>query len=70
MELVDQSKLTGLAWIVSRWCNGGDCVRVARGGKMIFIGGTGHPSGPTFSFTGPEWQAFVARIKRGELDAP
>jgi predicted secreted Zn-dependent protease len=68
MELVEQSQLTGLTWHMSRRCNGGNCVRVAHDGKMIFLGSTTNPAAPALCCSRPQWQALIDRIKRGELD--
>jgi hypothetical protein len=68
MERADSAKLAGLQWQVSQRCNGGECVRVADGGQMIFLGDTKNPSGPVFSYSRPQWQALITQIKRGDLD--
>jgi hypothetical protein len=68
MKLVDPSTVTELIWNVSRKCNGGTCVRVAHDGRTVFLGDAKNPSGPVLSCSPPQWQAFISRIKRGELD--
>ena len=58
----------GLTWRVSRRCDGGACVMVARDGELILIGSTTQPDGPKISFTKTEVAAFAAGIKSGEFD--
>jgi Domain of unknown function (DUF397) len=58
----------GLAWRVSRACDGGACVMVARDGELILFGNTTQPDGPKVSYTRAEVEAFAAGIKRGEFD--
>jgi hypothetical protein len=57
-----------LTWRVSRTCDGGACVMVARDGEFVLFGNTGKPSGPKLSFSRAEVAAFAAAIKRGEFD--
>jgi uncharacterized protein DUF397 len=66
MEEVTESE--GLTWRVSRTCDGGACVMVARDGEFILLGNTAQPDGPKLSFTGAEVAAFAAAVKRGEFD--
>lgn len=66
MEEVTASE--GLTWRVSRTCDGGACVMVARDGEFVLVGNTGNPDGPRLSFTRAEVAAFAAAIKRGEFD--
>jgi hypothetical protein len=68
MGLSDPTEHANFSWRVSQKCNGGQCVRVADGGKMIFLGDSKNPSGPIFEYSRPEWQALITRIKRGDLD--
>ncbi len=68
MQLANPTKLTGLAWKVSQRCNGGECVRVADDGQMIFLGDTKNPSALVFSYSRPQWQALINQIKSGDLD--
>jgi Domain of unknown function (DUF397) len=58
----------GLIWRVSRTCDGGQCVMVARDGEFILFGNTTQPDGPKLSYTRAEVAAFAAGIKRGEFD--
>jgi hypothetical protein len=66
MEEVTASE--GLTWRVSRTCDGGTCVMVARDGESVLLGNTGKPDGPKLSFTRAEVAAFIAAVKRGEFD--
>jgi Domain of unknown function (DUF397) len=58
----------GLTWLVSRTCDGGACVMVARDGEFILFGNTTQPDGPKLSYTRAEVEAFAAGIKRGDFD--
>lgn len=66
MEEVTVSE--GLTWRVSRTCDGGACVMVARNREFILVGNTAQPDGPKLSFTRAEVAAFAAAVKRGEFD--
>ncbi len=57
-----------LSWLSAQSCNGGNCVLVAPSDTAIFIGDSKDPAGPILKYTRPEWDTFVARIKRGEFD--
>lgn len=57
-----------LAWRVSRTCDGGACVMVARDGEFILFGHTIQPDGPKFSYTRAEFKEFATGIKRGDFD--
>jgi Domain of unknown function (DUF397) len=62
--------LTGAVWFKSTYSNtGGNCVEVC----MSMPGAVGvrdskNVPGLELEFTGHAWSAFVAEIKRGELD--
>ena len=58
----------GLTWRVSRMCDGGACVMVARDGEFILFGNTTQPDGPKLSYTKAEVEAFAAGIRRGDFD--
>ena len=66
MEEVTASE--GLTWRVSRTCDGGACVMVARDGEFVLVGSTAQPDGPKLSFTRAEAAEFAAAVKRGEFD--
>ena len=55
-------------WRVSRLCEGGSCVGVARQGEFVLIGSTSSPEIPVSRFTSQEWSAFVAGVKLGDFD--
>ena len=57
-----------LAWLVSRTCDGGACVMVARDGDSILFGNTTQPDGPKLSYTRTEFKEFATGIKRGDFD--
>lgn len=59
---------THLDWRVSRTCEGGACIMVARDGDSVLFGNTTTPGGDTFSYTTTEWQQFVVGVKRGDFD--
>jgi predicted secreted Zn-dependent protease len=57
-----------LEWHVSRTCEGGACIKVARQGELVVIGNTANPVGPFNEFTADEWRHFVAGVKLGDFD--
>ena len=57
-----------LDWRVSRTCESGACVRVARHGESVLIGSTTDPEGPVSEFTTAEWREFLAGVKLGDFD--
>lgn len=57
-----------LAWVISRACDGGQCIMVARKGENVVVGNTENPDGPASEFTADEWRAFVAGVKLGDFD--
>jgi hypothetical protein len=58
----------GLTWRVSRTCDGGACIMVARDGEFILFGNTTKPDGPRLSYTRAEVKEFAAGIRRGDFD--
>jgi hypothetical protein len=58
----------GLDWRVSRTCESGACVAVARSGESILIGNSNEPDAPVSVFTIDEWREFVAGAKLGHFD--
>jgi predicted secreted Zn-dependent protease len=56
-----------LSWRVSRTCDGGACVMVARQGDSVVFG-KGHPDGPVIAYTRAEWKEFIAGVKLGDFD--
>ena len=57
-----------LDWRVSRTCEGGACIQVARSGESILIGNTNQPDGPVSVFTTDEWRQFLVGAKSGDFD--
>jgi len=57
-----------IAWRISRTCDSGACVGVARKGTVILIGNTDDPQGRVSEFTAEEWRVFVAGVKDGDFD--
>ena len=57
-----------LDWQVSRTCDNGQCIKVARAGKFVMIGNTSKPEGPVSEFTVEEWRHFLAGVKQGDFD--
>ena len=55
-------------WRISRSCDSGACVGVARYGEFIIIGNSNDPEAPASWFTRQEWSAFIAGVKLGEFD--
>ena len=57
-----------LDWRVSRTCDNGQCIKVARAGELVVIGNTTKPEGPVSEFTVDEWRHFLAGVKLGDFD--
>jgi predicted secreted Zn-dependent protease len=57
-----------LEWRVSRTCEGGACIKVARKGDFVAIGSTSDPARPVSEFTADEWRHFLAGVKLGDFD--
>jgi predicted secreted Zn-dependent protease len=57
-----------LDWRVSRTCDNGQCITVARDGDFVMIGNTSSPEGPFGEFTVDEWRHFLAGVKMGDFD--
>jgi predicted secreted Zn-dependent protease len=58
----------GLSWRVSRTCDGGACVMVARYDDSVVLGNTTRPDGPVYAYTRAEWKEFIAGVKLGDFD--
>jgi predicted secreted Zn-dependent protease len=65
---IDASAPGDLEWRVSRTCEGGACIKVARKGELVIIGDAANPIGPFNEFTTDEWRHFVAGVKLGDFD--
>jgi predicted secreted Zn-dependent protease len=63
-----ESASSGLEWRVSRTCESGACVAVARSGESILIGNSNKFSAPASVFTTDEWREFLAGAKLGHFD--
>jgi len=57
-----------LEWRVSRTCDTGACIRVARQGESVVIGSTTSSADLVSEFTADEWRHFVAGVKLGDFD--
>lgn len=55
-------------WRISRTCEGGACVGVARYGEFVLVGNTSNPESPVSRFTPKEWREFLAGVKLGDFD--
>ena len=57
-----------LEWRVSRTCETGACISVARKGELVLIGNTANPAGPVAEYSVDEWRHFIAGVKLGDFD--
>jgi hypothetical protein len=57
-----------LNWRVSRACEGGACIMVARHGDSVVFGDTNQPGGPAYAYTRAEWKEFLVGAKLGDFD--
>lgn len=64
----DVSAQGELDWLVSRTCESGACVGVARRGESVLIRNTNSPEGFVSEFTTDEWRQFLAGAKLGHFD--
>jgi len=64
----DNASTGDLEWRVSRTCESGACVMVARRGNAVLIANTSSPEGPISEFTTDEWRHFLAGVKLGDFD--
>ena len=51
-----------ITWRISRICDSGACVGVARRGEAVLIGNTNNPEGTVTEFTTDEWRHFLAGV--------
>ena len=58
----------GISWRISRTCDSGACVGVARRDEYILIGNTNDPNASVNEFTAEEWRQFIAGVKLGDFD--
>jgi hypothetical protein len=58
----------GIVWRISRTCDSGACVGVARWGEAVLIANTNDPDGSVINFTTEEWRQFLAGAKLGDFD--
>ncbi len=64
----DVSAQGELDWLVSRTCESGACVGVARRGESVLIRNTNKPEGIVIDVTTEEWLQFLAGAKLGDFD--
>jgi Domain of unknown function (DUF397) len=57
-----------ISWRISRTCDSGACVGVARQGEHVLIGNTNDPAALVSEFTIDEWRRFLAGAKLGDFD--
>lgn len=57
-----------LDWRVSRTCDGGACVMVARHGDSVVFSNARQPDGPVYVYTVDEWKEFILGVKAGDFD--
>lgn len=65
---VEPSAAEDIAWRVSRTCESGACVMVARQGDSVLFGEASQPDGPVITYTRDEWREFLAGVKLGDFD--
>jgi hypothetical protein len=58
----------GLTWLVSKTCDGGACIMVARDNERIVFGDTTEPDGSKVAYTRAEFKEFAMGVKRGDFD--
>ena len=64
------SVASSLVWRKSKASEAGNCVEVAFSDESVHIRHSQSPSGPTLSFSPPEWTAFLEGARGGEFDLP
>lgn len=57
-----------LEWHISRTCESGACIMIARQGDSVLFGNSSQPYGPTYAYTTTEWKEFLAGVKLGDFD--
>jgi hypothetical protein len=57
-----------LNWRVSRTCDSGACIMVARYGDSVVFGNTSQLGGPIYAYTLDEWKEFLSGAKLGDFD--
>jgi len=62
------TSLGNVDWRISRTCESGACVGVARYGEFVLVGNTSNPGSPVSKFTVKEWSEFLAGAKLGDFD--
>ena len=60
--------IENLDWRISRTCDSGACVEVARSGEYIVIGDTNKLDGAVGAFTLDEWRQFLTGVRLGDFD--
>lgn len=58
-----------LVWRKSTASASGACVEIARAGGMTLVRDSKDPAGPTLTFSGVGWEAFLVGARVGQLDA-
>jgi predicted secreted Zn-dependent protease len=66
--LTEGSVSGDIDWHISRSCESGACVGVARRGDVVMIGNTNNPAAPVNEFSTDEWRQFLAGVKLGDFD--
>jgi hypothetical protein len=72
--VIGQMKISGpqtignLPWEVTKDCEAGHCVMIAKKGDDYFIGDSKAPTGPFLTYTHDEWVNFVNGVKQGDFD--
>lgn len=68
VEISSTAPIDKIDWRISRSCNGGACIMVARDGDNLLIGNSKTPNGAVYTYTRREWLEFVEGAKKGDFD--
>jgi hypothetical protein len=67
---VSAHKLSALTWRKSSASDDADCIEVASAEGMIMVRDSNDRHGSSLIFSGCDWGAFLAAVRRNTLDLP